>query len=523
MVAAGMGVRVCACRAGAGATLGLMLGLAGCSVGPNFKKPDVAVAESWRTNDARIAREAIDTQWWKSFGDPTLERLVELSQRQNLSLQVAGLRIIEARARLAVATGQQFPQVQSAFANAAAVGLSKNGPGGFVPTRRFFAYQVGFDAAWELDLWGKFRRGVESGTASLLASVGDYYSSLVSLSAEVARTYVMVRTYEVLLAQAQDNVRIQQEGLSIADSRFQNGATSELDVVQARTQLESTRATVPQLQSSLQQARNALCTLLGQQVGSLDPMLGAPAPIPRGPARVAVGVPAELLRRRPDVVSAELNAAAQCARIGIAKADLYPSFSLFGVIGLQASANGSPSANPFSGNGLFYLAGPSLSWQFYSYGRVQNSVRAEDARFQQLLVNYRDTVLRAAQEVEDATVAFLRAQEALLAEQASVQSAVRSVQIAVSAYREGATDFQRVLDAQRSLLQQQQSQAQTASSVTTNLIAVYKALGGGWELSQGQPTVPQSTQDEMKARTNWGDLLSPPPGPPAKNPPPGQH
>lgn len=499
--------------------------LAGCAVGPDFTKPEAAVAPSWSAKeDPRVATQtAADSLWWKAFNDPVLDRLIDLSYQQNLPLQIAGLRILEARAQLGIATGQQYPQLQIARASATGAGASKNAAGFAGGDRNALDYQVGFDAAWELDFWGKYRRGVESSADSLLGSEFDYFNSLVSLTAEVARTYVVIRTFEVLIQQAQENVRLQEEGLQIAQSRFRNGATSELDPAQAATLLESTRATVPQLQTGLQQARNALGTLLGQTTGTVESLLGGPSVLPKAPAKVAVSVPAELLRRRPDIRSAELAAAAQCARIGVAKSELYPSFSLFGSIGLDASTAGK-SQNLFSSDSFFYSVGPRITWPFFNYGRIENRVRVEDARFEQLLVSYRDTVLRAAQEVEDALTGYLRSQEATTFEQASVQAAERAVELALVQYREGATDYQRVLDAQRSLLQQQTSLTQSSSSIITNLIALYKALGGGWELRQPQPLIPEKTQAEMRARTNWGDLLSQPRAPEAsKSGPPVKH
>jgi outer membrane protein TolC len=223
-------------------------------------------------------------------------------------------------------------------------------------------------------------------------------------------------------------------------------------------------------------------------------------------------MPAEILRRRPDIRSAELQAAAQCARIGVAKAQLYPSFSILGTVGLASSkgAGEGKSANPFTTDSLFYRVGPSISLPFFNYGRLTNGVRVQDARFQQQLVNYREAVLKAAQEVEDGLIGFLRAQEQTVFEQRAVTSAQRAVELSIIQYREGATDYQRVLDAQRSLLQQQNALAQARSSVVTNLIAVYKALGGGWEARQGQTVVAPATQTEMQQRTNWGDMLSQP-------------
>jgi outer membrane protein TolC len=217
-----------------------------------------------------------------------------------------------------------------------------------------------------------------------------------------------------------------------------------------------------------------------------------------------------MLRRRPDIRSAELSAAAQCARIGVAKADLYPSFSIMGTIGFQGNSSSSASSQMFSGDNLVYSVGPQVTWPFFNYGRLENKVRVQDAQFQQLLVNYRNTVLKAAQEVEDALIGYLNGQDAVVFQQHSVTAAQRSVELAVKQYQEGATDYERVLDAQRSLLLQQNTLAQVRSSVVTSLIALYKALGGGWEFSQGQPFVPERMQHEMKERTNWGDMLSRP-------------
>ncbi len=496
--------------------------VAGCAVGPDFTKPTAKVPEAWHAaSDPRLATQPeTSSQWWKSLADPALDRLIDLAYQQNLPLQVAGLRIVEARAQLGIATGRQFPQFQVAAGSASYSGVSKNSANyvSGLPTH-FGDYQLGFDAAWELDFWGKYRRGVESEAAGLLASVADYYAALISLTAEVARTYVVIRTDEVLIENSRTNATLQEEALTIAESRFKNGATSELDPTQASTLLESTRASIPALQIGLVQAENALSTLLGQSVGSVDALLAGPKEIPRTPEKIAVAVPAEMLRRRPDIHSAELNAAAQCARIGVAKSELFPSFSLFGTIGLQTSTVGSNTPNLFSSNSLFFAVGPRISWPFFNYGRLKNGVRVQDARLQQLLVGYRNTVLRAAQEVEDALAGFLNARESLAFQQKAVTSAQRAAEIALAMYREGASDYQRVIDAQRSLLEQQQSLATTSSSVTTNLIALYKAMGGGWEPYQGQPFVPAETETEMKQRTDWGDMLSQP-RKPEQNPSP---
>ncbi|MCF6154002.1 MAG: efflux transporter outer membrane subunit [Candidatus Brocadia sp.] len=504
--------------AGTASLLSMVLALSGCAVGPDFVKPEAKIQENWsEKGDSRVATQAaVASQWWRAFNDLTLDQLIKLAYQQNLPLQITGLRILEARARLGIAIGQQFPQQQEVFGSATREGISENAPNSSFRDRNYWDYQVGFDAVWELDFWGKFRRDVQAAHASLIASEADYDDALVSLTAEVARTYTVIRTFEVLIELTRENVKLQEEGLKIAESRFRHGVVTELDVAQARTLLESTRASIPQLQSGLRQAQNALSTLLGQPPGAIQTFLNGQKGIPTAPAEVAVSVPAELLRRRPDIRSAELSAAAQCARIGIAKADLYPSFSLFGEIGFQSSSQGGVQSNNthfdniFDSGSFFYSFGPAVQWPFFNYGRIENNVRVQDARFQQLLVNYKNTVLRAAQESEDALIGFLKAQEATAFVQNSVNAAQRSVEIALVQYREGAVDYQRVLDTQRILLQEDVRLTETRSSIATNLIALYKALGGGWELRQGQPVIAESALTEMQKRTNWGRLLPPP-------------
>lgn len=500
----------------------LVLALNGCTaVGPDFVTPEADLQKNWiETGDPRVETQTADvSRWWRVFDDPALNQLIQLAYQQNLPLQIAGLRILQARAQLGIAIGQQYPQVQEAFGSATGVRISENAANSFGANQSFFDYQLGFDAAWELDFWGRFRRNVEAADASLTASVADYDNALVSLTAEVARTYAVIRTFEVLIQLARKNAKLQERGLQIADVRFRNGATTELDVTQARTLLESTLASIPQLQASLRQAQNALSTLLGQPPGAVQALLEGPHEIPTAPMEVAVGVPAELLRRRPDIRSAELNAAAQSASIGIAEADLYPSFSLVGDIGFQTSSQGgiqsgmADFSDLFKRGSFFYSFGPGFRWPIFNYGRLKNNVRVQDALFQQLLVNYQNTVLTAAQEVEDALIGFLKAQEATAFLQNAVNAAQRSVDLALTQYREGAVDYQRVLDTQRSLLQQENNLAETRSSIATNLIALYKALGGGWESREGQPIVAESTQAAMQQRTDWGRLLPPPPAP----------
>jgi NodT family efflux transporter outer membrane factor (OMF) lipoprotein len=482
--------------------------LGGCkTVGPEFVKPEVTVNPDWSAEDdpRLLDGMAPDSAWWHVFGDPTLDRLVELAYQQNLPLQIAGLRIAESRAQLAFAVGTRWPQVQALFADITAVGVSETAANN-VPDldRDFWDFQAGFDASWELDFWGRYANIERAEAARHVATVADYDTALVTLTAEVARTYALVRTFEVLVTLARENVAFQEEGVRIADSRFRNGATSELDPLQAQTLLESTRATIPRLEISLRQSQNALCTLLGQPTGSLDELLGAGASagILTAPTEIAVSVPAELLRRRPDIRSAEYLALSESARVGIAVADLYPRLSLVGTLGVRATDTQSLSSDSF-----FYGIGPRLWLPIFNYGRIRNRIRIEDARYQQSLVAYREAVLRAAQEVEDGLAGYLKSRESAVFAENAAASARRSAELAFVQYREGAVDFQRVLDALRSQLEEESALAETRSGIATSLISLYKALGGGWELRQGQPVIPDSIRQEMEERTRWNDML----------------
>jgi NodT family efflux transporter outer membrane factor (OMF) lipoprotein len=505
--------------------LGVVLTLTGCAVGPHYVKPVVSVNDSWRgMGSPQIsAQPATESAWWKAFNDPVLEQLIQLAYKQNLTLRVAGLRIMEARAVLGIATGNQYPQVQQAFAGINGVGLSNNTANKTVGFSRYYAIDnLGLDVSWEADFWRQYAKAVRAQKDVYLGSTADYQEALVTLTAEVAQTYVAVRTFEALIEQTRRNVSIQAESLRIADARFRNGATSELDVSQARALLESTRASIPQLEISLAQSKNALTTLLGQPTGSLQNVLQGPQAIPTAPAQVAVSIPAEVLRRRPDIRNAELVAMAQCERIGVAKADLYPHFLLSGTLGFNATQGGAQSFNLLSPASFFFAVGPQVTWQFLNYGRIKNRVRVEDARFQQLITTYQNSVLSASQEVEDGIVGFVKALEATSAQQEAVTAARRSAELALIQYREGAVDYQRVLLADQTQLQQESNLISLRSGVATNAISLYKALGGGWEISVGQPFVPDATRIEMQKRTNWGNLFSTQPatGSPTTSAPP---
>jgi len=476
-------------------------------VGPDYVRPEAPTGAAWiETGNAGIKQEPADySAWWSVFVDPVLDQLVEMAYRQNPSLRSAGVRVLEAQARRGIAIGGLFPQSQEAFGAYHRVGLSTNraNQSSGVVDDSFGDWQLGFDAAWELDFWGRFRRGIESADAELLASVAAYDDALVSLVSEVAANYILLRTFEELLQVARDNVAIQQRSYDIANERFRGGAVSRLDSEQAASLLESTRARIPAFEAQIRQSENTLCVLLGIPPRDLEDLLGGAHPIPSAPAEVAVGIPADLLRRRPDVRQAERVLAAQSARIGVAKADLFPRFILVGDISLAAE----DFSDLFTGDSFESFGGPTFRWAILNYGRIINNVRVQDAEFQALIGDYENTVLRAQADVEDAIAGFLgfRQQVAFLGR--SVESAARAVELADLQYREGAVDYTRVLNTQQSLLVEQERLVNTRGNVALELTALYKALGGGWEGRVGQDFVPEETRRQMRERTYWGGLL----------------
>jgi NodT family efflux transporter outer membrane factor (OMF) lipoprotein len=488
--------------------------ISGCTmVGPDYVSPEPPMLDVYNETQGVVlnAGEVDYSSWWRTFNDPVLDQLIEKAYQQNLSLQIAGIRIYEARAQLGIIAGELYPQQQSASGALSNNKLSQNTESSFLDTN-FNALSIGFDAAWELDVWGKFRRSVQSGLANLEATVASYDNILVSLTAEVARTYIAVRTLEQRLVVARGNIALQEESLRIARVQFTEGVVSELDVTQAQMLLSDTKALVPQLESELRHAQNALAILLGVLPGDLQEMLAGPPEIPAAVDTVIIDIPSNLLRRRPDIRLAESRLAAQSPQIGVAKSNLYPQFFLFGTIGWRSTdANIGNSQNSledlFSNNSLFWSAGPSFNWDILNYGRITNRVRLEDARFQQLIVSYKNTVLNAQREVEDAIVAFTRSKEEEKFLQDSVAAAKRSVDLSLIQYKEGFVDYQRVLDSQSFLATQADRLAAASGKVATNLVATYKALGGGWQIRQSGEILSEENKNEMLERTNWGHLL----------------
>ena len=486
----------------------------GCTVGPDYVRPSTETASRWmEAEDQRLKTTSTnDQEWWKTFNDPILNKLIDRAYHGNLSIRVAGVRVLEARAQLGIAIGNFYPQNQQLTSSLSKVHLSQRASqAAFSHIFDYAQTQLGLTASWEIDFWGKFRRALESADAGFEAAVSNYNNALVSLTADVARAYITIRTLEKRLSIARQNVDTQRETLQLAEIRFNGGTTSQRDVEQARTVLANTQASIPTIEIGLRQQQNALSVLLGMPPSNINNLLaGTVQQIPAPPMQVAVGIPAELLRRRPDVRQAELQAAAQSASIGVTKATLYPAISLTGTFGFLSSDVGSFSlGDVFLWKSRTANFGPALQWNIFNYGQITNQVRVQDARLQELLVSYQNTVLTAQREVEDNLVAFLRSQERAKYLAESTAAAQHSLELATLQYRQGITDFTTVLTAQQALLSEQDSLANTLGEISTNLVGVYRALGGGWQIREGKDVVPESIKEQMAKRTDWGGLLSP--------------
>jgi len=471
-------------RALAVAVPALLLG-ACAAVGPDYVAPDSRAPVQWSSPldgglDARAEPAKALAQWWTKLGDPLLSDLERRAVAGNPNLAKAKARLREARARRAISATAPYPTVDARGAG------TRSGSGG-APRD---LYTTGLDARWELDLFGGKQRALEAAEADAQASEQDLRGTLVSLLAELALDYVDVRTFQSRLATAKANLRIQEETYHIAQWRYQAGLATELEVEQAHYNLLQTRALVPSLQIGLAQSANALAVLLGEPPGSLRDTLARPAPIPVTPLAVAVGVPADALRHRPDVRAAERRLAAQTARIGVATADLYPSLSLVGSIGLEALV---PSALLNAAARTFSI-GANAKWRAFDAGSIRANIAAQGALAAQALETYRAAVLTALRKVEDAMIAYARKQERRRALIEAAGAAERAVGLARDRYRSGLIDFQVVLDSQRSLLSLQDSLAVSKGAVTSGLVRLYKALGGGWESLSTATVTPTAIQ-----------------------------
>jgi NodT family efflux transporter outer membrane factor (OMF) lipoprotein len=464
------------------------LGVAGCTVGPNYKTPDAPMPDSFSpsTQPSTIASTQpviVDTTtaWWTTFGDPAMDELIAQARETNLDLRAAESRVREARALRGVVSSRYWPDV-SAGGSYARQRNSKNlnrSASNFMPTEEDL-FSAGFDATWELDVFGGTRRAVEAATADIAAAVADRNDVLLSLLAEVARNYVELRTAQRQVAIAEENVTAQQQTLELTKARLNAGLTSDLDVARSEAQVAATMSRIPVVQTQVEQSIHRLSVLIGKPPKALSDQLGPPKAIPAPPPQIPAGLPSDLLRRRPDIRRAERNLAAATARVGVATADLFPKFTLTGSLGQEA--------NHFKDLGnsssTFWSIGPGVSLPIFNAGRIRSNIAAEQARTDQLLANYEQTVLNSLAEVEDALVAYqkeyIRRQS--LAQAVSANS--RAVQLSQQLYQRGLTDFLNVLDAQRALFLAQDELASSDANVSAFAIALFKSLGGGWEVEK---------------------------------------
>lgn len=455
----------------------LVLLFAGCAaVGPDYVRPDTPLPESWQAPvEQGLAKgepePAEMARWWSSLHDPFLTSLIERAVAGNNDLRNATARVREARARWNISRAGLFPSADASGSMTKRRGSEDTGSG-----TETDLYAAGIDASWELDLFGGVRRSVEAAGAELEAGEEDLRDVLVSLVSETALNYVEALSLQNRLSLARANLASQEETYDITRWRFLAGLTTELDVEQARFSMEQTRAQIPLLQIGIEQAGNRIAILLGQYPGSLRHELAEERPFPVPPPGVAVGIPADILRMRPDIRRAERQLAAQTARVGEATADLYPKFRLSGSIGLEALS----LDNLFRSGSRTYGISPGFSWNIFDAGRIRQNIEVQSSLQEQTLIQYEQAVLTALGEVENALTAYAQDQLRMSSLTEAAQAAQRAEELARSQYASGLIDFQAVLTAQRSLLSLQDQLASSRADVLSDLIRLYKALGGGW-------------------------------------------
>lgn len=476
-------------------------------VGPNHRPPTANVACEWQEYNSPYVIAAqnavVDDSWWEVFGDPEILRFVSTANSGYLPLKSAMLRVREQCFRRNIAVGNLFPQEQEAFGRYNRIQFSDNGNQVGIPGlgQSFDLYEMGFNASWEIDVWGRLRRLVESSTAEVQASVEDVHDIRLSLTADVVSTYTLIRVLQQRIQIARDQVKAQNETLRIAEARLKNGSATKLDVTQATAIVESTKATIPQLESELRRANNQLCLLLGvpTQVLFDDQNIGD---IPSTPDQVVIGMPRDLLRRRPDIRKAERTIAAQSAQIGVAAAELFPTFALRGSVNWQSFT----FSDLFEGAATGGAIAPGFRWNLLNYGRLKNRVCVEQTRFEQAVVGYRQAVLNANAEVEDALTAFVKKKEEIEVIQRAVEATRESVRIATTQYREGSVDLDRVNNLRKDLIRQLDLETAAQGQATVALIRVYKTMGGGWMPTNGmveiQPTIAPTGSELRPAPEN---------------------
>jgi NodT family efflux transporter outer membrane factor (OMF) lipoprotein len=468
--------------------------VSGCpAVGPNYVRPDTTVYKNWNTqikNDSGVKETGAENlaNWWSALGDPMLSSLIDRAQKGNLDLKKAQANIREARARRGLAKASFFPTLEASGSDTRSRG-SENAGGTTIVDSNVIAgvmtsdlYNLGFDASWELDIFGGVRRSVEAAQATLEASQENMRDVLVSLVAEVAKDYVDVRTYQARIAIAEDNLKTQEETYQLTVWRNQAGLSDELAVEQARYNLENTRSNIPALRTGLDAAINSIAVLLGEQPGRVHEELSKQEPIPVAPMNIAAGVPADTICHRPDVRKAERELASQTAQIGVATADLYPKFTLSGSIGLESISTG----NLLSSGSRNYSFGPSITIPIFSGGSTLQNIEIQSALQEQYLIAYKTAILGALKDVENALTAYVQEQYRRQALIDAAAAAKQAVQLSKTKYQAGLSDFSDVMDAERSLLSYEDELATSEGTITTNLISLYKALGGGWTSSENK-------------------------------------
>lgn len=470
---------------------------AGCAVGPDYQTPEYKVPDAWQNAAAADVQgeSPLIENWWSALGDAQLDSLIVRARRANPDLWAAISRISEARAVHQIAGGNYYPQLQGS-GQFSRTSVGENSPNGALiglTGNPYSNWEFGLGASWELDVFGRVRRSREATGAAVQASIEDYRDVMVTLYADVATTYIDIRALQMRLSYAVNNVNSQRETMDIVIAREEAGLVPLLDVSRARSNLANTEAAIPQLMTALESALNRVAILLGEAPGALDDELRPVAEIPQANTNIALALPAELLRRRPDVRRSERELAAQTARIGVATADLYPSFSLTGVLNLTSVDFNGLGDSGHTGWSLV----PGVQWALFSGGKIRGQIKVEEARTEQALARYEKTVLNALAEVENSLVALRQEEirEGLL--RTAVEASQQSVELVEIQYIEGLTDFQSYLDAQRVLFNQQDSYAQSRGLVLTNLINLNRNLGGGWSLSDTTPdAMPDRVQPE---------------------------
>jgi NodT family efflux transporter outer membrane factor (OMF) lipoprotein len=453
----------------------------GFKVGPDYSKPAAPIAENWIdfNGPAVISSPVDDRDWWRVFGDPALDSLVQATYQGNLPLHAQGQQVLEYRALRAMSVGNLFPQQQSMDGFIKRIQISKEGnlAGVPLPSRAFDLQNIGAGMQWELDVWGRFRRRIEQTNADVDQQV-ELYDDILSIAvADTAKAYTTYRVAQEFVRLARQNVEVQQGSLKIAEARFKAGAVGELDVTQAKSALHETEALIPRFQADERKANNELCILIGAPSRDLAAQVGEGS-IPAAPTTVAVGIPGELMRRRPDIRAAERAVASASAEIGIAASDLFPHFSIDGSFSWTANQ----ASDLFTPTAFGGIVGPSFRWDILNYGRLTNNVRRNEARFEKAAFKYQQTVLNANKEVENALISFQKSQQRAERLKDAVAATKRSVELAVIQYREGAIDFERIFNLQNVLVRQELDLAAARAEISLSLIEVYRSLRGGWQI-----------------------------------------